>query len=179
MKKRVVCFIVVGFCIGMISIQAQQSLPKGKTESFTHVGQEMPPFTVTTLDGTQFNIRRMRGKVLLINFWATWCSPCRAEMPRLEREVWQKFKSSDFVMVAIAREQSGEEINSFRKKHGFSFPMASDPQRKTFQLFASAGIPRTYVVARDGAIIYQSVGYSPAEFDRMKQVVEQELKKAR
>lgn len=178
MKKHVVYFIAVCFCTGIISIQGQQQLPKGKTESFTHVGQEMPSFTVTTLDGTEFNIRSMRGKVLLINFWATWCSPCRAEMPRLEKEVWQEFKSSDFVMVAIAREQSGEEINSFRKKHGFSFPMASDPQRKTFQLFADSGIPRTYVVGRDGTILYQSAGYLPAEFDRMKQVVEQELKKA-
>jgi peroxiredoxin len=81
-------------------------------------------------------------------------------------------------MVAIAREQSKEEITGFGEKHGFSFPLAPDPQRRAYKLFADAGIPRTYVVGRDGKILFQSVGFVPEEIDRMIHIIEQELKKA-
>jgi peroxiredoxin len=81
-------------------------------------------------------------------------------------------------MVAIAREQSKQEIAMFRKKFGFSFPMAPDPKREAFRLLASAGIPRNYVIGKEGKILFQSVGYNPAEFDRMKEVIRQALKQA-
>ena len=80
-------------------------------------------------------------------------------------------------MVAIAREQSEKEISDFRKQNRYSFPMASDPQREIFKLFANGGIPRSYVVGRDGTILYQSVGYAPQEFDKMKKILGQELEK--
>lgn len=137
----------------------------------------MPAFTVTDLDGTEINIASLRGKVVLINFWATWCSPCLAELPRLEKQIWQKFKSDDFVMLAIAREQSDEEVAAFKKERGLTFPMASDPTRAIFKLFGNGGIPRSYVVGRDGNILYQSDGYVPSEFGKMTKLIERELKK--
>src|ERR1700759_2978122 len=110
MRRKMLNLLVLCFCLGICldstAVQAQQSPQQDGLASFTQVGQPMPSFNVTTLDGTTVNIKDLRGKVLLINFWATWCGPCRYEMPRLEKEIWQKFKSSNFVMVAIAREQS-------------------------------------------------------------------------
>lgn len=138
----------------------------------------MPTFSVTTLDGTQIKIADLTGKVVLGNFWATWCPPCLIELLRLEKEVWRKHKSSpDFVMVAIAREQSETEIAAFRKEYGYSFPMAADPQREAYKLFGDGGIPRSYVVGQEGQILYQSVGYDRAEFEQMKKVIEKELAK--
>jgi peroxiredoxin len=157
--------------------RVQSSMLQEGSGSLTKIGQEMPDFKVTTLNGTEVSIKSLRGKVVLINFWATWCGPCLVEMPRLEKDVWQKFKSTDFIMVAIAREESDEKITKFRKKSGFSFPMASDPEKKIFQLFASQFIPRNYVVGKDGTILYQSIGYQSEEFNRMIRVIEDELKR--
>lgn len=157
-----------------------RSLPsQEEVESYTKVGQQMPSFTVTELGGTEISIDALKGKVVLVNFWATWCAPCLAELPRLEKQIWQKFKSDDFVMIAIAREQSDEEVAAFKKERRLTFPMASDPDREIFKLFGNGGIPRSYVVGTDGKILYQSDGYVPSEFGKMKTLIEKELKKVK
>jgi thiol-disulfide isomerase/thioredoxin len=152
--------------------------PAQQFESYTQVGQEMPDFSFTTLDGRRASLAELKGKVVYINFWATWCPPCLAEMPRLEREVWQRYKSSpDFFMVAVAREQTAGEIGPFLKKNRITFPAAPDPAREVYRLFGSGGIPRSYVVGRDGRILYQSVGYTPGDFAKLKGVLAKEMSK--
>jgi len=147
--------------------------------SYTRVGEKMPAFSITDTGGINVSISDLKGKIVLVNFWATWCAPCYAELPRLEKEVWLKYKSDEFVMIAIAREQSDREITAFREKVGFTFPIAADPKREVYKLFGNGGIPRSYVVATDGNILFQSVGYDDSEIDRMKKIIEAELKKLR
>jgi len=176
--KPILCCLL-WLCLAAVAVHSQHFVAQDEVQSYTKVGQQVPAFSVTTLDGTQLKIADLKGKVVFVNFWATWCGPCWEELPRLEKEVWQKYKSStDFVMVAIARQQSDEEIAAFRKEYGLSFPMAADPQREVYKLFGKAGIPRGYVVGTDGKILYQSIGYDPDEFDRMKKVIEKALAKA-
>ena len=145
-------------------------------ESYTKVGGQLPQFSVTALDGKRFDTAELKGKIIVLNLWATWCGPCKDEMPRLEKEIWKNANPSDVAMIAIAREETNEKIGPFRKDNGYTFPMAADPDRRVFKLFASAGIPRTYIVGRDGRILFQSIGYTPSEFDRFKSILEAALK---
>lgn len=153
-----------------------------KSEDFvSHVsnGNEVPSFAVTTIDGSSFDIDALKGKVVLLNFWATWCAPCQVEMPRLENEIWAKYKGLGFEMVAIARKQTNQEITAFRKSSHYSFPMASDPDGKIYYKFANAGIPRNYLIGPDGKVICQTLGYSPDDFNKLTSIIAKELGKIR
>lgn len=168
--KLTLCFVLMLLCLSPAVAQ--------EIESYTRVGQPMPEFAFTTLDGKRSSVGELKGKVVFVNFWATWCGPCLAEMPRMEREVWQKYKRSpDFFMVAIAREQTEEEIAPFLKENRLTFPAAPDPVREVYKLFGNGGIPRSYVVGRDGRILFQSVGYNEGEFEKLKGVLARELSK--
>jgi peroxiredoxin len=142
----------------------------------TKVGEQMPAFIVSDADGNPFALADQRGKVVVVNFWATWCGPCKFEIPRLEKEVWQKYKDNPrFTMIAVAREQTAADIVPFRKAQGFTFPIASDPKRATYKLFADSGIPRTYVVDASGKILFQSVGYCPDAFTKASRMIDKAL----
>ena len=145
--------------------------------SYTKVGQSVPAFSVTDLEGKEFSTVGAKGKVVLLNLWATWCPPCVIEMPRLEKEIWKKYQGPDFEIIAIAREQTDKEIAEYRTKNKYTFPMAPDPKRAVYGKFANAGIPRNYVINRDGKILYQSFGYAPEDFQKMKSILEKELKR--
>jgi thiol-disulfide isomerase/thioredoxin len=150
----------------------------GTIEKDGHIklGQKMPAISVEETSGEKFSIAAAKGKVIVVNFWATWCGPCQLEMPRLEKEIWQKYRSAEFAMVAIGREETKETVTAFQAKHReYTFPMAYDPRRASYALFADSGIPRTYVVDRKGNIVYQSLGYDPQDIPALDQAIQKAL----
>jgi peroxiredoxin len=143
--------------------------------TLTRVGEPAPTFTVTTVDGNLLRSADLRGRVVLLNFFATWCGSCQKELPYLQT-IWNEFRDdSDFQMIAVSREESNETIRAFKSEHGFTFPMAPDPDNSVYSQFASQFIPRTYLISRDGTIIYQCTGYHEEELSRLRTLVRKEL----
>jgi thiol-disulfide isomerase/thioredoxin len=146
--------------------------PTPQSATRTEVGQPAPPVAVTTLQQERFELAAQRGRVVLLNFWATWCPPCRQEMPALQAQVWERFGArEDFRLVSIAREETAAEIRPFVAEHGYGWTFAPDPERTVYARYAGAFIPRNYVIGRDGAILFQGHGHEPEEFARMVEVI--------
>jgi peroxiredoxin len=112
-------------------------------------------FTLRDLDGKDWKFQDLRGKVVLVNFWATWCPPCRKEMPDLET-LYQRLQSQGFVVLAISDEESAKVL-PFIRERGVTFPVLLDPGRKVHDMFAVEGIPKSFVYDREGKLVAQSV----------------------
>lgn len=139
------------------------------------VGDIAPDFTCTTLDGKTISVGNLQGKVVLINFFATWCGPCVIEMPYIQSNVFEKISNNDFIMIAIARDQQSDEVIEFRNTKGFTFPMAVDPDGSIFSLFATQYIPRMFVIGKDGKIKWESGGLSKLQFKDLVTLIQKEL----
>ena len=140
------------------------------------VGDAAPDFTVTMFDGNEVTLSKLKGKVVLVNFWATWCPPCREELTHVEKEIIKAFEGQEFVFLPISRGEKRETVEKFRKKMGYSFPMGLDPDQSIFNKFASNYIPRNFLIGKDGKIAFISVGFDEAEFQALIAEIKKTLK---
>lgn len=142
------------------------------------IGDTAPQFKCRTIDGKSIDISKLDGKVIMVNFFATWCPPCNIELPVLQKKVWEKYKDNpDFVLIILGREHSDSEVRSFVEKKGFTMPFAPDPKREIFSLYATQNIPRNVIIGRDGKIIFQGTGYSEEEFTEIENMLAEKLKR--
>lgn len=132
-----------------------------------HIGDNAPPINIKTINGDVFNTKSHKGKVIYLNFFATWCGPCMKEMPIIETEIWKTIKHPNFTMLAIGREHSVNEIKTFSQSKDLTMPMAADTNRAIYSMFAPQMIPRNIVIDQQGKIIYSQHGYDSVEFKKM------------
>lgn len=112
-------------------------------------------FTLSDLQGKAWHLADLRGKVVLVNFWATWCPPCRKEMPDLQA-LYDKYKEQGFVVLSISDEATANVV-PFIKERNISYPVLLDPGRKVNELYQVEGIPKSFVYDREGNLVAQSI----------------------
>lgn len=136
------------------------------------VGEMAPDFTVTLFDGKTVTLSELKGKVVLLNFWATWCPPCREELKRVQQDVIDRYADEQFVFLPISRGEERAAVAAFREQQGYTFPMGLDPERKIYDQYASNYIPRNFLIDKEGRVAMATVGYEPAEFDLLVEAVQ-------
>jgi len=112
-------------------------------------------FTLTDLTGKSWHFRDLKGKVVLVNFWATWCPPCRKEMPDLQA-LYDKYKDKGFLVLSISDEETAK-VSPFIVERQITYPVLLDPGRKVNDAFGVEGIPKSFVYDRDGKLVAQSI----------------------
>jgi peroxiredoxin len=140
-------------------VQAQSDNPQfaealSKLEA-ADASRQQADFTLSDLQGKPWHLRDLRGKVVLVNFWATWCPPCRKEMPDLQA-LYEKYKDQGFVVVSISDEQAAK-VQPFITERKITYPVLLDPGRKVNDLFQVEGIPKSFVYDRAGKLVAQSI----------------------
>ena len=124
-----------------------------------HAGDIAPDFTVEMLDGSKITLSELRGKVVLVGFWATWCPPCRLELSHMQKDVIDRFAGKDLVVLPISRGEKRKTVEDYIAKMGYTFPIGLDGDQSIYKKYASNYIPRSFVVGRDGKVVYVAVGY--------------------
>ncbi len=112
-------------------------------------------FTLKGLDGNSYALHALRGRVVLLNFWATWCPPCRKEMPDLER-LYREFRDRGLIVLAVSDEEA-ETVTPFVEKEGYTFPVLLDPGRGVHEDFNVEGIPKSFVIDKQGRLVAQAI----------------------
>ena len=159
------------------AVQVEQADAEIAASTLVKVGDKAPDFTVEMLDGSRVKLSSLRGKVVLVNFWATWCPPCREELKHVQKEIIDRFAGKDFAMIAISRGEKRDKVAAFIADNGYAFPVGLDPQQTIFRLFATNYIPRNFIVDADGCIAFVGVGYDAKEFAEMVAKIDETIKK--
>ena len=134
-----------------------------------------PDFTLRAMDGPNMRLQEQRGRVVMINFWATWCGPCRQEMPQLDR-LYQKYKSSGFVLLGVNVDDDTRKAADVAGKLGVSFPVLLDTDKAVSKLYDLSTMPSTVLIDRDGKVRYVHRGYLTGYEDNYDKQIRELLK---
>ncbi|MDR1339946.1 MAG: TlpA family protein disulfide reductase [Prevotellaceae bacterium] len=143
-------------------------------------GDMAPDFEIQYKDGTRTNLSSLRGKVVMLQFTASWCSVCMREMPHIESDIWRKHKNrSDFALIGVAYGEDYDKIQTLVSKTKVTYPIVPDKSGEYFHRYAEkgAGVTRNVIVDRTGRIIFLTRLFNQKEFNAMKKVINNELKK--
>ena len=154
-NKKTGLFLCLNFLIGLLFLTNPEQAESSKREN---LNLPAPDFTLKSNNGENIRLEELAGKVILINFWASWCSPCREELPELET-LYQKYKSRGFVILAISGDSKREKAEEFIRPLNLSYPILYDDNLDINSLYRVKAMPSTYLVDRTGIIRYQHLGF--------------------
>ena len=149
------------------------------TGYIVRIGEMAPDFTITLTDGKQVTLSSLRGKVVMLQFTASWCGVCRKEMPFIEKDIWLKHKNNaDFALIGIDRDEPLGKVLAFAKSTGVTYPLGLDPGADIFAKYAlrESGITRNVLVDKEGRIVKLTRLYNEEEFASLVQKINEMLK---
>jgi len=134
-----------------------------------------PGFTLKSREGKDISLASFKGQVVLLNFWATWCGPCREEMPQLNR-LYEKYRASGFVLLGVNVDDDTSKAAEVAKKLGLTFPVLLDTDKKVSKLYDLSTMPSTVIIDRDGKVRYVHRGYLAGYEDSYEKQIRELLK---
>lgn len=183
MQSRLVAIIgVVLIVLGLAAVAVQRLIPHAAKPGSTPPGEEIAAgevaanFDLRDLDGHVVSLSSLRGKVVFLNIWATWCGPCREEMPSMEI-LFNAFKNrNDFVMLAVSQDHMGRDIVApYVEKNGYHFEILLDPDNQLQEAYGITGVPETFIIDRKGRIVAHHMGAFDWSRDEVRQALEELL----
>ncbi len=145
-----IALVLFFILIGIYGCSERESTP-------TQEPKRAEEFSLELFDGTTFTLSEHRGKLVVLNFWASWCGPCKREAPELER-AFRKYSKMGVVFLGIATQDTEEDAKKFIEKHGLTFPTGLDRDQKITDLYGVMGVPTTFIIDREGIIRYTHLG---------------------
>lgn len=175
MLALIVVLLLVILLLPACGNRQRKAAEDTETTTLVKAGDEAPDFTVEMFDGSRITLSSLRGKVVLLNFWATWCPPCREELKRVQKEIIDRFAGQDFFFLPISRGEERSAVAAFREKQGYTFPMGLDPSRTIYDRYATNFIPRNFLIDAKGKVVLAEVGYDEKEFEELIRTIEKML----
>jgi len=173
--KKTILLLIFNLLIVVANAQEKTTNVSDDRGYIVKVGDLAPDnFLLNLADGKTTSLKELRGKIVVLQFTASWCSVCRTEMPHLEKDVWEANQNKDFVLIGVDRDEPLEKVQKFHQDMNITYPLALDPGADIFGLFADkkSGVTRNVVIDRDGRIAFLTRLYSPEEFASMVKVID-------
>lgn len=165
------------FCLVLSSEISNAQVPASGADRgyLVKVGDQAPDdFELVLTNGEKTSLKKLRGKIVVLQFTASWCGVCREEMPHLEKDVWQAFKNKNVVLVGVDRDEPMDKVKKFHEEMKITYPLALDPGADIFGRFADkrSGVTRNVVIDQTGKIVFLTRLYDPEEFKLMVKAID-------
>ena len=169
--KKLLSLLIVATLMQSVYAQDEQD-----STNLLKVGEDMPDFSLIGIDGKTLSSDDLYGKVVLINFFATWCAPCNLGLPLVEKDIWAKYKDNkDFVLLIIDREETSEKVKAFVEKKKWTMPFYLDEKKEVYLKFATKFIPRNYLFDKENRLLLNSNGFNKEDLATLKKEIGTQL----
>jgi len=169
MTHKVIRIISIVFGLGLLALLAFAFSP-GSGRPLQ--GDPAPGFSLVLFDGSEVSLSDLRGQVVVLNFWASWCTPCRREAPELQK-VWEMYEGKGFVFVGVSHKDAEDASRSFIQEFGITYPNGADLRSKISRAYGVTAVPETFVIDAEGRVAWVYIGEVQADelVQRLAQMV--------
>lgn len=168
---------IAALCLLATTACVAEDSPTTDDTTLVEIGQTAPDFTVEMTKGGDVTLSDLRGRAVLLTFWSSECSVCRAEMAVAQERIIDRFADERFTYLPVSRGADRETLEEFCRQNGYTFPVGLDPDRSIYGMYATRYVPRSFLIDADGKIIMSAVEYETDYLDVIADEIEKYLRK--